>query len=253
MTVPMRTCEELRNIANSLIKCEDWIGTNPALAELPRCCNAVHPRCSNNFKIAKLQIKNIYERTKNDFDFWHMQSHVLMFEFTMPTSFGMEIEMCTAFSKDNPTCSSCLYKEAFAAMLQIAYQGHGDENRAIGYAQLCLDLAKEVGERGLIIANEVALAAKKVLETSAQPKEIRDRTAYLDKLFEDGGRKANGKRIAEPHISVTLAVYLADLSVTRWDPSNTEESERETYLLGAMRYIWGRIYCRMCKKTTGVL
>src|SRR5438045_5388354 len=31
MADPMGTCEELRNIANSLIKCEDWIGVNSAL------------------------------------------------------------------------------------------------------------------------------------------------------------------------------------------------------------------------------
>jgi hypothetical protein len=185
-----------------------------------------------------------------------------MLELTKPTSFGRGIEMCTAFFNDNPACSIrlykealaiMLYKEALAIMLQIAYQGIGDENKAIESARICLELTEEVGDRSIIVANEAALARlqRNQLKASKSQKDIQERITYLETLFDEWSAKSNGKRIAEPHTLVELAGYLADMWVTISNQSDVEETKMEQILEKAMSWIHlGENILRMCKGTT---
>jgi hypothetical protein len=163
---------------------------------------------------------------------------VWMFEFTKATTFGKGIEICTAFFHDNPECLIRLYKEAFATMLQIAYQEIGNDNKALEYARLCLQLT-EVGDRGLIISNKVALAGlqRKPLKASGSPKDIEERIVYLEALFDEASGRGNGKRIVEPQILVQLAGFLADLWITQSDQSSIQETKRVQCLQNSMSWI----------------
>ena len=238
MVDPIRTCGELRNLANIFIKCEDWIATNSAMAELSEMLQCGPLSMQPRFQDCQLEIKNIYEHTKNNFSFWQMQSQVWMLEFTKPTSFGKGIEMCTAFFNDNPACSIRLYKESFATMLQIAYEGIGDDSEATKWAELCLKLTEEVGDRGLIIANKASLARlQRKLWKSKSQGDVTQGMHYLEALFDEGSGGANGIRITEPHILVTLAVYLADLWVARSDAQMSQGAETADCLSQAMRWI----------------
>ncbi|KAF8858737.1 hypothetical protein BDZ45DRAFT_743164 [Acephala macrosclerotiorum] len=240
MTDPMKTCEDLRRIADDLISCEDWIGTNSALCELSEMLQCGPPSFQPQFQACQKEIKEVYKQTGNRFNFWHMQSQVWMFEFMKPTSFGKGIEMCEAFFEENRnTCSIRLYKENFATMLVVAYQAIGDGIKATEYAELCLSLTKEVGDRKLIIANEVTVAGlrREQLRTSAPISEIQDRILSLAELFRESSESDSRQRLAEFHTLVAMAVYLADLWVVRWDRSSVEEHNRESYLKNAIQWI----------------
>ncbi|KAE8443212.1 hypothetical protein EG329_002080 [Mollisiaceae sp. DMI_Dod_QoI] len=240
MTNPMKTCQDLRGIADDLMSCEDWIGTNSALCELSEMFQCGPPSFQPQFQTCQKEIKEVYKRTGNRFNFWHMQSQVWMLEFMKPTSFGKGIEMCEAFFEENKkTCSIRLMKENFATMLVVAYEAIGDDIKAAEYAELCLSLTKEVGDRKLIIANEVTIAGfrRKQLKTSALLSEIEDHLSSLAELFREGSESRNGERLAEFHTLVTLAVYLADLWVARWERSSVGERDRESYLKNAIQWI----------------
>ena len=123
-------------------------------------------------------------------------------------------------------------------MLQIAYEGIGDDSEATKWAELCLKLTEEVGDRGLIIANKASLARlQRKLWKSKSQGDVTQGMHYLEALFDEGSGGANGIRITEPHILVTLAVYLADLWVARSDAQMSQGAETADCLSQAMRWI----------------
>ena len=240
MVDPAKTCADLRSIADDLISCEDWIGTNSALSELSEMLQCGPPSFQTQFQACQTDIKEVYKKTGNRFNFWHMQSQVWMLEFMKPTAFGKGIEMCEAFFEENGnTCSIRLYKESFATMLVVAYEAIGNDTKATEYAELCLSLTKEVGDRKLIIANEVTVAGlrRKQLRTSAPISEINDRISFLTALYQEISESKSKQALAEPHTLVALTVYLADLWVARWDRYSVEEQKRESYLENALQWI----------------
>ncbi|KAF1994665.1 hypothetical protein P154DRAFT_581613 [Amniculicola lignicola CBS 123094] len=237
----MKTCNELQSLVQDLIDCKDWIGTNSALGELSEMLQCGPPFLQPKFQACQREIKKIYDETGNKFNFWHMQSQVWQFEFTKPSSFGKGIEMCEGFFKDDrkdPT-SNRLLKEIFATMLMVAYEAIGDDVKAEDNAKLCLSLTKEVGDRRLIIANEISVARfrRKRLRVSETLLEIEKNTTSLAALFHESSGIDGKERLADYHDLVSLTIYLADLWTMRWDRSGVEEHHRERFLENALHWI----------------
>lgn len=240
MTAPMKVCDDFQSLVDDLIGCKDWIGTASALSELSEMLQCGPPSFQPKFQACQREIKKLYDETGNKFSFWHMQSQVWQLEFMKPSSFGKGIEMCEAFFDDelkHPS-SNRLLKEIFATMLMVAYEAIGDDLKAEENAARCLSLTKEVGDRKLIIANEISVAGlrRKHLKVSAPISEIEESIISLGELFHESSGTDGRQRLAEYHHLVSLTVYLADLWITRWDRCSIEEHHKESFLENAIQW-----------------